>query len=140
MGCRLTGKSIIQQGPPAGQAYVERTFTACSPFHSAEVTAVAFSYNIESLPSFFPSVAISHYLLIFTFNFIGLVFFPANEKNAEKQANIDLLLTNIVMLGMNRIYLARKITSLHPSIRILFMSGQFINDLFRVTFLIRIMN
>ncbi|MBW2466698.1 MAG: response regulator [Deltaproteobacteria bacterium] len=44
---------------------------------------------------------------------------------AEKQPKIDLLITDIIMPGMNGIDLAREITSLHPDIRIVFMSGHY---------------
>jgi CheY-like chemotaxis protein len=42
---------------------------------------------------------------------------------AEKQVRIDLLLTDIMMPGMNGVDLARQFAVLYPETRILFMSG-----------------
>jgi len=53
---------------------------------------------------------------------------------AGEQAKIDLLITDIVMPGMNGIDLAKEITSLHPDIRVVFMSGQYDDDLFKKSF------
>ena len=53
---------------------------------------------------------------------------------AGKQAKIDLLITDIVMPGMNGIDLAKEITTLHPNIRVVFMSGQFDDALFKKNF------
>ena len=44
-------------------------------------------------------------------------------RAAEKQARIDLLLTDVMMPGMNGVDLARQLISLHPQTQIIFMSG-----------------
>jgi DNA-binding NtrC family response regulator len=44
-------------------------------------------------------------------------------KEAEKHARIDLLLTDIIMPGMDGVDLARQLIAFHPETRVLFMSG-----------------
>ena len=44
-------------------------------------------------------------------------------RAAEKQTKIDLLLTDVIMPGINGLDLARQFIVLHPGTRVLFMSG-----------------
>lgn len=42
---------------------------------------------------------------------------------AQKQKNIDLLLTDVMMPKMNGVDLAKQLATLYPEIKVLFMSG-----------------
>lgn len=71
-------------------------------------------------------------VLQLTSQLLASLGFKVIEANSSDQAlrlmgnsapAIDLLLTDVVMPGMNGIHLAKRLTQLHPGLKVLFMSG-----------------
>lgn len=119
----------VESNPGAGSTfiiYLPMTERQQSRLDSRPTPTLAYGKKTVLLVEDEPTV------LQLTSQLLGSLGFKVIEANSSDQAlrvmensapEIDLLLTDVVMPGMNGIQLAKQLNQLHPGLKVLFMSG-----------------